>query len=243
MVQPMVQPLLLLTFVASITVSDAKKEVEIIFKLRPGMKSSLANTVANVSGLSAPKRIFRHGGKYESRHIKFGLDRWYVAETKGLSDRVLNALQAQANVVEHQGIRPLHRKISENAAPTFNPDDPLYSDQTYYSAVGMDTAWAMTTGDASVVVAVVDSGIDMTHEDLRTNQWINIGEVCGNGLDDDGNGYIDDCRGYNFGDNTGTDLEGDDDHGTHCAGIVAADSDNGVGVAGTAGGKIGSPGA
>ena len=90
---------------------------------------------------------------------------------------------------------------------------------------------------------VVDSGIDMTHPDLAHQPVANMGEICGNGLDDDNNGYVDDCRGYNFADNTGSNLQGDGSHGTHCAGIVAADSDNNIGVAGTAGGAPGRPGA
>ena len=62
-----------------------------------------------------------------------------------------------------------------------------------------------------------DSGIDMHHEDLRLNQWANPGEVCDNGVDDDANGYVDDCRGYNFGDDSGTQLEGDGSHGARPA--------------------------
>jgi len=216
---------------------------EIVFKLRAGVQSRLAASVANVSGLALPQRIFRHGGKFETKHVKFGLDRWYVAESKGLVpvERALGALQAQASVVEQQGIRPKHRMVQ--MPPMFTPNDPEYGRQSHFPALDIESAWEYTTGDPSVVVAVVDSGIDMAHEDFRNNQWLNGGEVCGNGVDDDNNGFVDDCRGYNFGDNTGTDLRGDGSHGTHCAGIAAADSDNGIGVAGTAGGKSGSPGA
>ena len=107
----------------------------------------------------------------------------------------------------------------------------------------MEAAWGVTKGKSNVVVAVVDTGVQMDHPDLQRNQWVNKGEICGNGVDDDGNGYVDDCRGYNFGDNTGIELMGQDSHGTHCAGIVAADSDNGIGVAGVAGGGGGQTGA
>ena len=219
----------------------ALEKPEVIFKLRKGLHSTLAAIVANVSGLAVPSRVFRPAGRWEKRHKEFGLDRWYAAETKGLEADALQALQAHANVVEQQEVRPAHRMVM--AVSTRSMNDPRYSDQTHYGAVSMEGAWGVTTGDSSVVVAVVDSGIDMMHPDLRRNQWVNLGEICGNGIDDDNNGFVDDCRGYNFGDNTGVDLEGDDDHGTHCAGIVAADSDNAIGVSGTAGGSFGSAGA
>ncbi|NLW93755.1 MAG: S8 family serine peptidase [Chlamydiae bacterium] len=91
-------------------------------------------------------------------------------------------------------------------------------------------AWEIATG-GGVVVAVIDSGIDCRHPDLAPNIWRNDGEIPGNGVDDDGNGYIDDLLGWDFA-NGDPDPDDDYGHGTHCAGIIAAAGDNGIGVAG-----------
>jgi subtilisin family serine protease len=102
---------------------------------------------------------------------------------------------------------------------------------------GSDTAahrvWTRETGSRSVVVAVIDTGIDWRHPDLAANVWINPGEVPENGLDDDGNGFVDDVRGWDFvhNDNDPTDSNG---HGSHVAGIVGAIGNNGIGIAGVA---------
>ena len=95
------------------------------------------------------------------------------------------------------------------------------------------SAWDITTGGEQVVVAVIDTGCDLNHPDLAANIWTNPGEIPGNGIDDDGNHYVDDVHGWDFADqdNNPQDATG---HGTHVAGIIGAESDNSRGVAGVA---------
>ena len=110
-------------------------------------------------------------------------------------------------------------------------NDPDYDKQWGLQKIGIETAWEKTTGSSDIVVAVIDTGIDYTHEELAANIWHNQGEIAGNGIDDDGNGLIDDTMGYDFA-NRDNDPFDDNRHGTHCAGIIGAKSDNTVGIAG-----------
>lgn len=120
------------------------------------------------------------------------------------------------------------------------PNDTLWLGQTYFTQIGMPAAWDVQTGSASTVVAVVDSGVDTTHEDLQGRFWTNNGEIAGNGLDDDNNGYIDDVNGYDFANGTGDPTPEDDfysyysaqEHGTEMAGIIGANGNNALGIAG-----------
>lgn len=117
------------------------------------------------------------------------------------------------------------------------PNDPQYGSQYHHALMQNPAAWNLTLGSSNVVIAITDDGVDWAHQDLAANIWNNVDEISGNGIDDDGNGYIDDVRGWDFSsnDNNPTPLNGDS-HGTHCAGIAAAVTNNAVGVAGTAGG-------
>ena len=119
----------------------------------------------------------------------------------------------------------------------FTPNDPDYGNQYHHPLMENDLAWDTTLGDSSIVVAVTDDGVDLSHPDLAANILVNSGEIPGDGIDNDANGYVDDVTGWDFptSNNDPNPDSGSDNHGTHVAGIAAADTDNGVGVAGTAG--------
>ena len=154
-------------------------------------------------------------------------------------DEILYMLRIQDAVVNAQ----FNHYVEMRAVP----NDAQYGSQWQYNNTGqsggtpgadidIEEAWDITTGGLTaegdtIVVCVIDDGIDNDHDDIITNLWVNHGEIPNNGLDDDDNGYVDDYRGW--------DTSGDNDavydgggHGTPVAGIVGAQGDNGVGVAG-----------
>ena len=92
-------------------------------------------------------------------------------------------------------------------------------------------AWQLATGGSSVVVGVIDTGVDYTHDDLIQNIWTNPGEIAGNDIDDDGNGFVDDVHGFDFANNDGDPMD-DHGHGTHVSGTIAGVGNNTTGVTG-----------
>lgn len=127
------------------------------------------------------------------------------------------------------------------------PNDPFYDLQWYFNGqgqvggpsgfdIGAELAWDITTGGTTangdtIVVCVLDNGLEYTHEDIAPNLWINTEEIPENGIDDDENGYIDDYYGWNSANRNG-DISGDNFHGTRVTGILGAVGNNGVGVTG-----------
>lgn len=115
-----------------------------------------------------------------------------------------------------------------NSTPTFN--DPKYSEQWGLQAINMPALWEKPVINSKrPVIAILDTGVDITHPDLAANIWTNAAEK---GNDEDGNGFVGDVHGWDFVENT-SDITDKNNHGTHCAGIAAAVGNNGVGIVGT----------
>lgn len=185
------------------------------------------------------RTTFMIGGRFLERQKKAGLDRWF--------DVMYDTSVETRSAMNLPGV--------EYAEPVYVParndymNDPYYSAQWHFHNTGkhdfksgidirLEEAWATygRYGKDNVIVAVVDSGIDYGHEDLAGNMWINDLEAEGSeGVDDDGNGYVDDVYGYDF--NRLTAKITPDDHGTHVAGVISAVNDNGIGVSSIAGGR------
>ena len=231
---------------------------------------SAMSSAMKYAGAYKMERVFKPAGIYEERTIAEGLDRWYTIyfdESKDVAE-VVQQFNKAAGVEYAERVLPIARP-KFTAKPYTGPapqtrnqptvsafNDPLLTKQWHYYNDGsisprakkgadcnLKPVWEKyTTGKSNVIFAVVDGGIDITHEDLVDNLYINEKEKNGQaGVDDDGNGFVDDVYGYNFveaKDVVGGKIEPDNEgHGTHVAGTVAARNNNGIGVAGVAGGN------
>lgn len=189
------------------------------------------------------KKVFRDvEGKKVNKTATNQLTRTVVSPLNGGVSRQLTTRASRTALLAST-------RSYENTPPV---NDPMLLQQWHYynygqvmtpngmtSIPGADIklfdAWKINMGDRRVIVAVQDEGVQYDHPDLKTNMWINEAELNGRqGVDDDGNGYVDDIYGYNFASNTSRIVPGD--HGTHTAGTIGAVNDNGIGVAGIAGG-------
>lgn len=196
------------------------------------------------------KRIFRPAGKFEKKHREFGLHLWYEIKYKEGVD-IQEVISSYSDLSYIQLVTPRYVVERTGTLPG-GANDPYYSQQWHYensgsnggtldSDIDLEEAWTIETGNSNVIVAIEDGGVDVDHIDLIGNIWVNAGEIANNGIDDDNNGYVDDVNGYNFVNNTGTIVA--DDHGTHVSGTIAAETNNGIGVSGIAGGTGNNDGA
>lgn len=168
---------------------------------------------------------------------------WYIASVTGDVQQVMANVRALDNVVlaeyDYMYAAADTTLIDSDTVAEAVQGNASWQDQWYLRSGNLQKSWDLLRtrgiaagGDSSVVVAVIDTGVDYTHEDLKDNIWVNTKEIPGNGIDDDGNGCIDDVYGVDL--ETGRDSGMDDNgHGTHVAGIIAA-ANNHIGVVGLA---------
>ena len=190
-------------------------------------------------GVRSVYRLFPHVTHPESNP---NLERIYLLRFQIPIDlHTINASYAAHPLIEATEFN----YIRQTQASEIIPNDPRFEEQWNLSLIDMPGAWAIEKGDPEVIIAVVDTGFDYTHEDLASQTWVNAGEIPDNGIDDDNNGYIDDVNGWDFSelpnsDGNGKSRNGDNDpidesgHGTHVAGIVGAAVDNDLGISGIA---------
>lgn len=234
---------LLATFLANLSgmalakpsISNFEKERvpnQFIVKFAPSIDHFRALSLVKASGGKILHQ-FRASG---AMLIEYGADAAKTATIAGQLSRDPDVEYVEANVILHMDRTPNDPRFSELYG--------LHNTGAQGGVVGADVgavkAWDVSIGSRDVVVAVIDTGIDDSHPDLKANSWRNPGESgtdaegkdkATNGLDDDENGYVDDVKGWNFIANSNDPFD-DNGHGTHCAGTIGGAGDDGFGVVG-----------
>ncbi len=210
-------------------------------------------------GVKSVERMFTPNKEFEERHRKYGLHLWYIVSFDEETETA-EAIKTLNAVPEFDLIEPVFpiQTYGVQVSPAFTDNeisqfqvrpathhftDPQLGSQWHYNNLGtapaakygadinLFEAWKRQTGKPNVIVSVIDDGVDVTHEDLKENLWVNTKETPDNNKDDDNNGFVDDIHGTIFVKNGRV-----GGHGSHVAGTVAARNNNGKGVCGVAGG-------
>ena len=232
-------------------ISDKVKSSSMLFHQK-SIESSVLNKQKMLTLYAAKAATNANNGYKPQEPIT--MKNFFVLKTEDTNENILSLIDeikenpnvkfAEPNYLSKIDDFEIGNIISEEeatklaASSSVLTNDPLYAEQTNITIANIDDVWNDssngTTGDGSQVVAVIDTGGDYTHPDLAANTWINETELNGvEGFDDDGNGYIDDIRGWDFINEDNTPLD-DNAHGTHVAGIIGAVGNNSLGIRGAA---------
>ena len=214
---------------------------EIIVKFKAGTSDDTISVLNSKNKVVSSEKILKKNPKAvenDKTNIlkKHGLDMIYLLKLPDNSD--VNKMVSKYNENPDVDYAEPNYKVYVDATI---PDDSYFSllwgmhntgqsDGTVDADIDALEAWGITTGSSDIVVAVIDTGVDYTHQDLTANMWTNINESL-DGNDNDGNGYVDDIWGWDFFDDDNNPDDGSG-HGTHCSGTIAAVGNNGIGVVG-----------
>lgn len=227
-------------FTPSVAAKNARAKFaqgELLIKMRPqGNIDDVRNKFRVKNSVRVLDRFNISGDKLNKLQ-KVGLDRLYKVEVDGNEDVMNLSRQLQSNPnVEYA-------EPNYEVSTTATPNDPsfnllwgLHNNGQTGGQVDADIdaseGWDVNTNSVQLLVGIIDTGVDYNHPDLQSNMWVNQAEFNGQpGVDDDGNGFVDDIHGYDFANNDPDPID-DHGHGTHVAGTIGAVGNNGIGVAG-----------
>lgn len=185
-------------------------------------QQGLLQTTLSIFGIEKIEKAFKTEGTSISHVYRIDFKQiWLV-------NQLISVLKTLP-LIEYAEHAPLYQL-------SYMPNDFNTGFQSGLVQVQADKAWDIHKGTNKIVIAIIDNGVNIHHEDLVENLWVNTDEIPGNGIDDDQNGYVDDVYGADVADGDGNPIPPDKGapafvHGTHCAGVAAASTDNGVGIA------------
>ena len=210
----------------------------------PQSKAALVAELGAVAGISNIEPLFKNAKPSTVAGVR-DLSGWQKIELSAPASRIRSIVRALKSFDGVSEAEPVYeRKLSITGPLVSELDDPKMGDQWHLDAANIKEAWAYLEstdkpagGSESIVVAVIDTGVDYNHPDLSANMWVNTQEIPGNGVDDDNNGFVDDIHGAAVVSESYShsgDPDDDHGHGTHVAGIIASTGANGVGGVGVA---------
>jgi len=230
-------------YVPGVIIVKFKPNVHGVQSLEQTMFSGITSIDSKIQhfGINQIEKIFKPIPKSQDMHLPDLSRIFKFSYTSPYNAKILAETFAKDQFVEYAEPVYIQRIYTD-------PDDPLFNQQWYLRNVKASLGWDIEKGDSTVIIAIIDSGVDTDHPDLIDKIWINVDEIPANNNDDDGNGFIDDINGWDFEkgnadpnpdpDGVNNDPEIDDlidegvDHGTEMAGLAAAATNNGEGIAG-----------
>ncbi|MBI3509727.1 MAG: S8 family serine peptidase [Bacteroidetes bacterium] len=206
---------------------QVKSTVRLVNNIHEDPRNLPMGTLPSLNGLSKKYNFTHLSRPFAAAKNSPVLQRTFLLEFSDVSNvmNIIGDLDKTNDVVYSERV-PLDEEC-------LVPNDPSYSSEWHLGVINAATAWNSFSSGSTIKIAIVDNAVDRTHVDLSANIWVNPGENPTNGIDDDGNGYIDDVNGFDVADNDNNPNPPNAtfDHGTHCAGIASARTNNSTGIA------------